>query len=155
MNMNMQLQKIQDVLGNDYIAIVVDGKSIEDIINGMNDKITDFDKYNEKLLERNHGTYHITVFNVMECKKNPDCLHYAGTVVSDAIFKGIGSIEKNGQTTMFIVVESDTIQALRCDAGFPDKDLHVTIAFTDKDLFHARKNECNVVTFAGYLRSLG
>jgi len=151
----MQLQKIQDILGNDYIAIVIDGDFIKEIITGLTDKISDFDKYNEKLLARNHGTYHITVFNVMECQKNIDCLHYAGTTIDDVVFKGVGSIEKNEQTTMFVVVNSDTIQKIRCDAGFADKDLHITVGFTDKDLFHARKNECNVVTFAGYLRSLG
>ncbi len=155
MNMEMQLQKIQDVLGNDYIAIVIDGNFIEEIITGLNDKISDFDKYNQKLLDRNHGTYHITVFNVMECQKNPECLHYAGTVINDTIFKGVGSIEKNGQTTMFIVVDSNGIQKIRCNAGFAEKDLHITVGFTDKDLFHARKNECNVGTFAGYIRSLG
>lgn len=151
----MELQKIQDALGNDYVAIIVDDKLIADIISGLNDRITDFDQYNQKLLERNHGTYHITVFNVAECKKSPDCFRYAGTVVNDVVFKGIGSIEKDSNTTMFIVVESDTLQSVRCDAGLADKDFHITVGFTVKDLFHARKNECNVVTFAGYLRSLG
>lgn len=144
----MKLEILKDVVGNDYVGINIPSNQVSRYLSLMNG---DFKPFNEKLLERNSGHYHITVFNVMECQANPNHLKRAGLKIedNDVVMTGVGSIEieKKGEImkTFFIPIYSPFLNDLRSQLGLKEKDLHITIGFTHKDLFHARKNECNII----------
>ncbi len=142
----MKLQIIKDIIGNEYIAGVFDTSNIvlSKLLSFAFDNIDHFKLFNDKLLERNHGIFHLTVFNVMECSKNPDLLKLDGLSVEFFRMNGIGSISKDDKATFFIPCDSSDIDILRNFIGLNKKDLHITIGFTHKDLFHDRKNICNI-----------
>lgn len=149
----MILQFLRDIFDAHYVGIDVElmtpdknGLTLNDMLERAAIDIPNFSECNENLLNRNSGKYHITVFNVVEWnqhKVNPDII---GSTYDSSKFeyKGIGSISKGDMTTYFVVIHSDAINAVRVDAGYPKKELHVTIGFTHKDLFHEPKSVTNV-----------
>ena len=54
---------------------------------------------------------------------------------------GLGTAERNGNRTYFVVVKSDDLQELRKVYGLPEMDFHITLGFNCKDVFGVRKNE--------------
>ena len=153
----MQITQIQDTSLKLYLGIEIESTQLDSndlqfdkILKTAESTIQNFADYNKKLLERNRDKYHITIFNAAECAKFPSLLINAtGLHVKDSsiTFKGIGSISQDDMTTYFIVVYSPVINKLRTDANLPEKDLHITIGFTHKDLFKSRKNEPNLIQF--------
>lgn len=151
----MQFQFIKDIFGTNYIGIDIkfsttdkNGVQFIDLLTKADKLVDNFFEYHEKLLTRNHNKYHMTVFSVMEYIKNSSTDDIVGsTVNAESIeFKGIGSITKDDKTTYFVVVESELINKVRIANGLEPKDLHVTIAYTHKDLFHDRKTNTNILT---------
>ena len=145
------LTVLKDINGTPYLGIKLmpkDDLLLQHFLDIANIDIADFDVLNQKLLKRNGGDYHVTVFNVPEYNiKFTDgiALHYLqGLQIPDLKMLGIGSINKNDMYTYYIVCQSDTINKIRLTLGYSVKDLHITIGYTDKDLFHARKNVCNI-----------
>lgn len=155
----MQITQIQDTSLKLYLGIEIENSQIDSnnlqfskILHVAESipMIQNFAECNKRLLERNRDKYHITIFNAAECAKFPSLLINAtGLLVKDSsiTFKGIGSISQDDMTTYFIVVYSPVINKLRTDANLPEKDLHITIGFTHKDLFKSRKNEPNLIQF--------
>ena len=152
--MTLQLQYIKDVIGNPYIGFVVPlnmhdkfDVSLMDMLGIAETQIPDFALCNTNLLTRNHGVYHITLFNVMEMKlkTNADINKFIGYKYGSHTFqyKGIGSITKGDKSTYYVVVESYEMNIERNIVGLPSRDLHITIGFTHKDLFTERKNVPN------------
>jgi len=140
----MKLEIIKDVFNNSYIGVIIKEEQIKKYIDKMLELDNNFVQYNEKLLIRNYGHYHITVFNVAECKTNPDLFKTLGTNISNDLFiSGVGSIQQDINKTFFIVVNSPKLSQLRIDNNLNDKDFHITIGFTKKDLFNDRKNKTN------------
>lgn len=155
--MTLQLQYIKDVIGNPYIGFVVPlnmhdkfDVSLMDMLGIAETQIPDFALCNTNLLTRNHGVYHITMFNVMEMKlkevtgiKIDESIRYGSHMFE---YKGIGSITKGDMSTYYVVVDSDEMNIERNIVGLPSRDLHITIGFTHKDLFTERKNVANFYT---------
>lgn len=149
----MILQFLRDIYGSHYVGINVgvmshdvNGTTLNDLLKTAMTDIPDFAECNKRLLERNSGKYHITVFSVMEWGQHKVDVDVIGSSYDASIFeyRGIGSISKDDKITYFIVVDSDAINAERTNAGYPSKELHITIGFTHKDLFHDSKNVTNV-----------
>lgn len=152
----MQLSTIQDVARQIYLGININendfdsnNRTLGSILLEAEKIIPDFKSYNQKLLDRNSGKYHITVFNAAECGKFPALLQTAGYKLKNEsiTFKGIGSLQQDAMTTWFIVVDSAVLNSARTGATLQPKDLHITIAFTDKDLFKGRKNVCDILNY--------
>jgi len=153
----MQLVTIQDVARQLYLGINIKDNDIDSnnrtfgsILLQAEKIIPNFKFCNQNLLNRNYGKYHITVFSVSECGKNSSLLELQNAQIknSSLTFKGVGSIRQDNMITWFVVVESPVLNKLRNDAELLDKDLHITIAFTDKDLFKGRKNVPDVLKFS-------
>jgi hypothetical protein len=143
----MKLKIIKDVLGNSYISLIDFNDVLFDaLLDFAKINITDFDSLNQNLLNRNGGNFHLTAFNVAECNSNNNIFNLFDIDINDLRMLGIGSISKDSNKTFFIVCQSDTINKIRLSLGLPFKDLHITIGFNNKDLFHARKNDSNIIT---------
>ena len=143
----MKLKIIKDVLGNSYISLIDFNDLLFDaLLDFAKINIDDFDSMNQNLLNRNGGNFHLTSFNVAECNSNNNIFNLFDIDINDLRMLGIGSISKDSNKTFFIVCQSDTINKIRLALGLPFKDLHITIGFNNKDLFHARKNDCNIIS---------
>jgi len=146
----MKLTILKDINGNDYLGFDISKsyaskRIVEMYIDNMNLEIIGFDKCNKKLLERNKNSYHITIFNVKECGINKDLLLLKNLQIDDIKFNGVGSINNGDNITYFIIVESKHIKTIRSLSNMDERDLHITIGFNNKDLFHDRKNIANIL----------
>ncbi len=143
-----QLYLAIDIVSTDYDSV---NRIFGEILIEAEKVIPDFPTYNQKLLDRNNGHYHITVFSVAECGKFPQLMSLENLQLknSNLLFKGIGSLVQKDttetMTTWYIVVECPVLDMLRQNENLPTKDFHITIAFTHKDLFKGRKNDPNVM----------
>lgn len=151
----MKLDIIQDVNGNDYYSVIIDrfddDKNYKNFMNVLLDfflKIDNANIYNEKLLKRNHDIYHLTVLNVPEYNKvKNDNINLPVGKFTDIIFTGIGSISKDNKTTYFVTCVSKQLNDIRNLLNLKPKDFHITLGFTNKDLFHDRKNVPNIISY--------
>lgn len=147
----MKIQKIKDINNNNYIGIDINpinrdinGVSLSDILSKFISLIDDpFNKL-INLLNRNNGKFHITIMNVPEFNRKQDSKSVIGNDINDIIFKGIGSITKDDMVTYFIIVESNMLNSIRQQFDLTQKDFHITIGFSHKDLFNSRKNIPNI-----------
>lgn len=149
----MKIEYILDVLGNKYIGININpsipdktGLTLNNILEVGLTEIPYFSDRAENLLNRNSNKYHLTIFNAAECNtgKIPDNLIGTKITPDKMTYKGIGSISQDEKTTYFVVVDCPILNDIRYAHGFKNKDLHITIAFTHKDLFGQRKNIPNI-----------
>lgn len=143
----MKLRIIKDVNDNPYIGVIVNDMNLDfkNLLKLSFKTIDDFAAHNNRLLLRNNNHYHITVFNAMECSKFPTLLFYNDVNIYDIKLKGVGSIKQKKMETYFIPCVSTQLNDLLKSVDLKPKDFHITIGFTDKDLFGQRKNESNII----------
>lgn len=144
----MKLEILKDILGNNYIGIDVTNHSTTSnclyIISKYLELNINIEESIQNVLKRNNNKYHITVFNVAECNKNNDLFNLIDLDIADIKFDGIGMVSKDNMHVIFIVIVSKQLNKLRESYGFNNKDLHVTLAFTHKDLFNVSKKIPNL-----------
>lgn len=140
------LEIISDVNRQKYLAVDFNQTVAINFIQMLESVCPRFDKKCvTNLYNRNGiGKFHITVLSVPEMSKAKelDTIHID---ISDIEIKGVGSLTDMHMETFFIVVESKKINQFRTSLGLKEKDLHVTIGFTHKDLFNGRKNIPNLI----------
>jgi len=147
-----RLEYLKDTVGNNYIGVNIYVDMAQPYLERLKNIIGDeYDIYIKNQQNRDHGHYHITVVNVMEYNKLSNEIGMDKFINSleaafdfefdDVKFLGIGTAEKGGNRTYFIVVKSDKLQEVRNKYGLPEQDFHVTIGFKWKDVFGVRKNE--------------
>lgn len=102
------------------------------------DDLEKIEKAIENQQKRDNGKYHMTIFTPQESKniKEEDL----GVAGADKIFlMGLGKVEKDGEEAYYIAVESPQMQGLRTICDLPEKDFHITLGFTDKDIHDVEK----------------
>ncbi len=153
----MKLKKIYDVLKQPYLAVELHSGDIEflslfGMIGELRKHLGD-DKYNaiyeNKVKRDGADTWHITVFNSMECKKSPALLRYAELQVDDVKFHGVGKISKEDKNTYFVVAESKVLDTLRRVESLTKNHFHVTLGFDERDLFHQPKDSSTLFIVKG------
>lgn len=143
---------IKDRIGNNYLGIKVPNGTVEPFLKELKDIIgNDYDDFVQNQQSRDGGSYHMTVINVMDYNKLTKELGMDKFVNSlDKVFKyeiddikmmGVGTTERGGNRTYFIVCKSDKLDAIRNRYNLPQHDFHVTIGFKHRDVFGVRKNE--------------
>lgn len=148
----MKLDYIKDTTGNNYIGINIYVDRVTPYLNKLKNIIRDdYDTYVQNQQNRDRGHYHITVINVMDYNRISKEIgidkfinsleHDFSQEFDDVKFMGLGTAEKNGNRTYFIVVKSEQLQELRKKYDLPEQDFHITLGFKWKDVFGVRKNE--------------
>lgn len=143
---------IKDRIGNNYLGIKVPNGTVEPFLKELKDIIgNDYDDFVQNQQSRDGGSYHMTVINVMDYNKLTKELGMDKFVNSlDKVFKyeiddikmmGVGTAERGGNRTYFIVCQSDKLDAIRNRYNLPQHDFHVTLGFKHRDVFGVRKNE--------------
>lgn len=146
------LTHIKDTIGNNYVGINIPKGVIDPFLNDLEDIIgeDDFKEYTKLQQDRDHGSHHITAINVMEynalCKKmgmdkfvnslDPIFKHE----IDDLKMLGVGTGERSGNRTYFVVCQSDKLDDIRNRFELPKQDFHTTIGFRWKDVFGVPKN---------------
>ncbi len=151
--MNYYLNYIKDTVGNNYLGISMPPGMVQSFLNELKDIIgeDDFEVYTNNQKNRDHGSYHITVINVMDYNKLSKEMGVDKFVNSlEPIFKyeiddlkmmGIGTATKNENRAYFVVCESEKLDSIRSRFNLPKHDFHVTLGFKWKDVFGVPKNQ--------------
>lgn len=144
---------VKDVIGNNYLGIKFDKNSISRFLDELKEIIgeDDFEVFTGNQQKRDRGSHHLTVINVMDYNRLAKSMGVDKFVNSlDSVLKyeiddlkmmGIGTAEKNGNRTYFIVCQSDKLDAIRTRYNLKQHDFHITLGFKHKDVFGVRKNE--------------
>lgn len=151
--MNYFLNYIKDSIGNNYLGISISPEMVQSFLNELKEIIgeDDFNVYTNNQKNRDHGSYHITVINVMDYNKISKEMGMDKFINSlEPIFKyeiddlklmGIGTAAKNENRAYFIVCESEKLEAIRSRYNLPKHDFHITLGFKWKDVFGVPKNQ--------------
>lgn len=151
--MNYFLNYIKDSIGNNYLGISISPDMVQSFLNELKEIIgeDDFNVYTNNQKNRDHGSYHITVINVMDYNKISKEIGMDKFINSlEPIFKyeiddlklmGIGTAAKNENRAYFIVCESEKLEAIRSRYNLPKHDFHITLGFKWKDVFGVPKNQ--------------
>ena len=147
------LTYIKDTIGNNYLGIDYPNGIIEPFLSELKDIVgdEDFEIYTKNQNNRDHGSYHSTVINVMEYNALSKKFGMDKFINSlDPIFKyeiddlkmmGVGTAERNSNRAYFIVCRSEKLDKIRERYELPNLDFHITLGFKFKDVFGIRKNE--------------
>jgi uncharacterized protein YaaQ len=150
--MKFKIIYIKDSVGNNYLGVNIYRDTVSPFLDQFKEIIgDDYDEYVKYQQERDHGHHHITVINVMEFNKLSKEMGVDKFVNSlesvfdfdftDIKLMGVGTAEKSGNRTYFVVVNSDQLQEVRKKYNLPEQDFHITIGFKYKDVFGVRKNQ--------------
>jgi hypothetical protein len=143
---------LKDTIGNNYVGISIYPYTIQPYLTKLESILGDeYEVYVQNQQNRDHGKNHITVINVMDynrLSKEMGMDKFINSLesvfdypIDDLKFMGIGTAEKNGNRTYFIVCKSDKLDQIRKKYSLPDQDFHITLGFKWKDVFGVRKNE--------------
>ena len=150
--MTHNLTYLKDAIGNNYVGINIPNEDVEPHLEKLKEILgeEDFEIFTQNQKMRDHGHYHITVINVMDCNrlsKEMGMSNFVKSVelafeypVEDLEMLGVGEASKNGNTAYFIVCSSDSLDAVRTRFNLNKQDFHVTLGFNVKDVFGVPKN---------------
>jgi hypothetical protein len=150
--MTHKLTYLKDAVGNNYVGINIPNEVVEPHLEKLKEILgeEDFEIFTQNQKTRDHGHYHITVINVMDCNRLSKEMGMANFVksvelafdypVEDLELLGVGMASKNTNTAYFIVCSSDSLDAVRTRFNLPKQDFHVTLGFNTKDVFGVPKN---------------
>jgi len=151
--MTYYLTYIKDIIGNNYLGINIPNGVVQPFLNELKDLIgeSDYEEFTSYQQKRDHGSYHMTVINVMDYNKLSKEIGMDKFINSlESIFKyelddirmlGLGTSERNGNRAYYIVCESDKLDAIRKRYNLPNHDFHITLGFRHKDVFGVSKNQ--------------
>lgn len=147
------LTTLKDIIGNNYIGIKLSNTIVEPYLMELKEIIgeDDYLKFTKLQKDRDRGSYHITVINVMDynrLSKEMGIDKFVNSLdlilkypIDDLKMMGIGTAERNNNRAYFIVCESDKLDAVRKRFQLRDHDFHTTLGFFSKDVFGVPKNE--------------
>lgn len=150
--MTYYLTYLKDTIGNNYVGINIPEAVVEPHLEKLKEILgeEDFQIFTQNQKNRDHGRYHITVINVMDCNRLSKEMGMANFVksvelafeypVEDLELLGLGTASKNDNTAYFIVCSSDSLDAVRTRFNLNKQDFHTTLGFNTKDVFGVPKN---------------
>lgn len=150
--MTYKLTYLKDTIGNNYVGINIPNEIVEPHLEKLKEILgeEDFEIFTQNQKTRDHGHYHITVINVMDCNrlsKEMGMSNFVKSVelafeypVEDLELLGVGMASKNDNKAYFIVCSSDSLDAVRTRFNLTKQDFHVTLGFNTKDVFGVPKN---------------
>jgi hypothetical protein len=150
--MTYNLTYLKDTIGNNYVGINIPEDAVQPHLEKLKEILgeEDFEIFTQNQKMRDHGHYHITVINVMDCNRLSKEMGMANFVksvelafeypVEDLELLGVGKASKNENTAYFIVCQSDSLDAVRTRFNLTKQDFHITLGFNTKDVFGVPKN---------------
>lgn len=151
----MRIEYIKDNNGQNYLAIKVE-LSNKPFLDRLESELgEDFLLYTGNQIARDGGKYHITVINVMDYGRLVKSLGMDKFLsalepileyeIDDLDMLGVGKAESKGNTSYFVVCESDKLDAVRTRFELPKQDFHITLGFDKKDVFGVTKDKSSLL----------
>ena len=152
----MRIEYIKDINGQNYLAIKVELSNIQPFLDRLESELgEDFLLYTGNQIVRDGGKYHITVINVMDYGRLVKSLGMDKFLsglepileyeIDDLDMLGVGKADSKGNTSYFVVCESDKLDAVRTRFGLPKQDFHITLGFDKKDVFGVTKDKSSLL----------
>jgi hypothetical protein len=150
--MKYYVEHIKDAIGQNYLGIRIDSLEVLPFLDKLRSLLgnEDYDLYTQNQQARDHGVYHMTVINVMDYNRLAKGMgvdnfvkalqHIFDYEIDDLEMLGVGKAEAKGNTTYFVVCQSDKLEAIRTRFELPKHDFHITLGFNQKDVFGDRKS---------------
>lgn len=151
--MTYYLTYLKDTTGQNYVGINIPEAIVEPHLEKLKDILgeEDYQIFTQNQKSRDGGHYHITVINVMDynrLSKEMGMTNFIESLelafkypVEDLEMLGVGTASGKGNTTYFVVCQSDSLDAVRTRFNLPKQDFHITLGFNAKDFFSVRKNK--------------
>jgi len=151
--MTKYITHIKDSIGNNYLGVKFTEEETKSFLEKLKEEVGEekFEILTTNQQNRDKG-YHMTLLPVAEynkVSKNMGMANFVNSLekvfnyeVDDLEFMGIGEgiDNKRGNTSYFIVCNSDKLDAVRTRYELTKKDLHITIGFDRKDVFSVDKS---------------
>lgn len=136
-------------LHSSFVGIDVHRDSLQEARERLSETLKeDFKIFENKKFERDGEKWHITVAVYSQYRKLT--AEQKSILFGDFDFSitGIGEVEENGDKAWFATVESQGLSEMIEAVGLPARDLHITLAFSNKDIHNADKSSASqIVTF--------
>ncbi len=144
----MKIEYIKDITNNNFLGINIYPEFVHSYLERMKTILGDeFEEYIKYQQDRDLGKHHCTVFNVSDLNKItkdttkiPLINDLLEVNINDFVPMGLGTIERQGNKTYFIVIRSSQLQEIRKSFNLDEIDFHVTLGFKYKDVNGLRKN---------------
>ena len=145
------LTTLKDTIGNNYLGIRIDNPLVEPFLEELKEILgQDYDKYTLLQKQRDHGSYHITVINVMDynrLSREMGVDKFVNSIepilkypIDDIQMFGVGTANRSTNRAYFVVCRSEKMKAIRDRFNLENQDFHITLGFFSKDVFGVRKN---------------
>ena len=143
------IQQLMTRKNEPYLAVVVHADSLQCHLHRLHEYLVeeDYARYTANQQLRDGLGYHITVVNPAEF----EWLVEAGTGVLHANLPvqyrlvGLGCAKFEGDTTYYVVCESEALQHFRASLGLGRKDFHVTLGFDESDVHDVAKDASTLI----------
>jgi hypothetical protein len=143
---------VEQLLSRDdepYLAVVVHADTLQCHLHQLHEHLGDSDcvRYTANQQLRDRGEHHITVVSPAELEQ----LIESGMAVSATNqsmqyrLVGLGRTQLGGDTTYYVVCESEGLQQFRASLGLGRKDFHVTLGFKEADVHEAVKDASTLI----------
>ena len=124
--------------GDMYLGILVAEEILQPYLDQLHHHIGDVSmaRYAANRKMRDGSYYHITVVNPVEYEQlfaADTAVPYGGDPLEYELV-GLGYVRDSGDTTFYVICESEAVQQLRGELGLGRKDLHVTLGFDGADV---------------------
>jgi hypothetical protein len=151
--MKYYIEHIKDAIGQNYLGIKIDNLEVLPFLDKLRSILgkEEYDLYTGNQQARDHGVYHMTVINAMDYNRLAKSMGVDNFVkalqpifdyeIDDLEMFGVGKAESKGNTTYFVVCQSDKLEAIRTRFELPKHDFHITLGFDKKDVFGVPKNK--------------
>lgn len=146
------LSYLKDTTGNNYLGIKIPMDTSLPFLNTLKNHLSEeeFEIYTKNQQNRDGGSHHITVINVMDynrLSKEMGISNFVNSLekafkypIDDLKLMGLGTATKNENRAYFIVCNSDKLDDIRNIYKLPNQDFHVTLGFKWRDVFGVPKN---------------
>lgn len=158
----MFIEYIKDITNNNYLGVNIYKEFVYPYLEKMKSILgEDYDEFVKYQQDRDRGHHHCTLFKVADLNKVTkdmvkiqNLTNLIGTKITDFRPMGLGSVERQGNKTYFIVIRSEQLQDIRRAFGLDEIDFHITLGFKYKDVHGLRKNTVlpDVDPFLGSLK---
>ena len=143
----MYIEYIKDITNNNFLGVNIYAEMVYPYLEKMKTILgEDYDEYIKYQQDRDRGKHHCTLLNVADLNKVTKDLtkikivsELVGTKITDFRVIGLGSAERQGNRTYYLVVRSEQMQDIRRALKLDEIDLHITLGFKYKDVHGVRK----------------
>ena len=150
--MTSYIQYLKDNLGSNFLGIKIFQTQIDPYLERLKNILgDDYENYVQTKLNESRGEYFIEVISVFEYdnlireRGMDEFINSLELIfdfeIDDLQWLGLGKAHLNTNTSYFIVLKSNKLDAIRQKYDLPETDFHITLGYKWKDVKGVRKNQ--------------